>query len=611
VLQLVLLEWERSGDQTDLEKLIKHDAINKDYFTGVTVTNQEGEVVKASFKLNPRFKNNVKNLPGFIYHLQNAKGGLYIGHPVHSPTLGFTLLPIARRINDGKGNFAGVVTVLIKPSTFTSFYANANLRPNDIISFVSPKGITYARRTGTKESWGENISKSPLYKHLATNEVNNYFAPDAIRNIPTFFSYRKLKDYPIIATVGSARGDILEHYYQRTSIDRLYTIGITVLIFLFSVLVGMVLLNRKSSLQKIKESETKYRSIFENSQEAIFLMHPNGKIITTNPAACKAFAMSEKEICKKSFLELVDQSEEQPTTQFIDQLMAEKGNKEVYFLQGNGSHFIGEVVASKHTDAEGNQRCIVIVRDITERKRMAEKLFTEQQRFQLKVTEQVIIAQEREREVIGRELHDNVNQVLTTVKLYLDMAMTNKETRDLLIPKSIHHVVQSINEIRNLSRDLSAPTLGTQSLVDSLSALVEVVESSSGLKINFTHDTEASLNKDQKLGIYRIVQEQLNNVIKHANATVVHLSLVQSGNKMLLTIKDNGRGFNTTLHRSGIGINNIISRVKVFNGSVRIEAAPGKGCTLYVSIPVQAPGAFENDKEAHSSLPSIDHTNLQ
>lgn len=145
----------------------------------------------------------------------------------------------------------------------------------------------------------------------------------------------------------------------------------------------------------------------------------------------------------------------------------------------------------------------------------------------------------------------------------------------------------SINEIRNLSRDLSAPTLGTKSLTDSITALVEMVASSSGVYIAFDHCSyRASVSMNQKLAVYRIVQEQLNNIIKHAFATHVSVSLSQAEDHTILTVRDNGKGFDTLGKRNGIGLNNIISRAKVFNGKVKIESAPGKGCLLMVSLPI-------------------------
>ena len=197
----------------------------------------------------------------------------------------------------------------------------------------------------------------------------------------------------------------------------------------------------------------------------------------------------------------------------------------------------------------------------------------------------MITVQERERERIGRELHDNVSQVLTTVKLYLEMA--SRKCVDPLIPRSMDLINNSITEIRNLSHQLSAPTLGTRSLIDSINALIETLQFSTRLKFQFDHTgyTECII-MDQKLAVYRILQEQLNNIIKHANASKIWITLSRDNNNIILTVKDNGKGFDTTMKTDGMGINNIISRAKVFDGIVQMEAASGRGCSLAVTIPV-------------------------
>jgi signal transduction histidine kinase len=147
-------------------------------------------------------------------------------------------------------------------------------------------------------------------------------------------------------------------------------------------------------------------------------------------------------------------------------------------------------------------------------------------------------------------------------------------------------VINSINEIRSLSHDLSAPTLGTRSLIDSINALIETVSNSTGIKILFDYSScYTSLPMDQKLAMYRITQEQLNNIVKHARATTISITLSQTDKHTTLVIKDDGRGFNTFEKRNGIGLNNIISRAKVFDGKVAIESAPGKGCLLVVTLP--------------------------
>lgn len=589
VIQLVKKEYANTPNP-DLSTFLKDSTVENDLFTSVSIVNERGTVIASTLPLPSDTAISVADREHFYYHQRNLGSGLYIGEPVISRTFKRAAIPITRRYLKSDGSFGGTITVQVEPTTFTRFYAEANLGPNDLFSLVAMNGTTYARRTGNLESYGENISKSPLYIHVAKTPIGNYFAKNAITGVPTFFSFRKLAQYGMIATVGSAKDDILAEYYKRSRREYISTGLISVLIVGFSILMCALLLMYKRNEQRVREKEAQYRSFFENSLDAILLTIPDGEVFAANPAATAIFGMSEEEICNSGRTGLVDL--DSPNLQHLldERQRTGKASGELIFKKKDGSRFTGEVTSAIYQDASGKDRCTMLIRDITEKKKLQQQLIEEQNQYQLKVTQQVIHAQEREREVIGRELHDNVNQVLTTVKLYLEMALTDKEAREKLLPKSIQHVMESINEIRKLSQDLSAPTLGTRSLIDSINALLEVIRSSSGLRITFRHHSyHITLPMEQKLAIYRIIQEQLNNVIKHAKAEKVLINLSQTPTTMLLSIKDNGKGFDTALTRNGIGINNIISRAKVFGGVVEIDSKPGMGCTLTVSLPMTSP----------------------
>jgi len=272
--------------------------------------------------------------------------------------------------------------------------------------------------------------------------------------------------------------------------------------------------------------------------------------------------------------------------------------EEVLFTRFDNTVFTAEVLHSCYLDYKGNPKYVVLIRDISFRKEMEQRLQDKEKMYQRKLTKEIILAQEREREAIGHEMHDNVNQILTSIKLFLEMSMKNPSLREELIPKSIGHIMECITEIRNLSRELSAPTLGTKSLIDSIKSLVETIEVSSGLVIYFEHDLyRIPLIKDQNLAIYRILQEQLNNIIKHAAATVVRIVLSQQENMTELIIRDNGKGFDINAKRKGIGLNNILSRTIVFDGEFEITSQPGKGTELRICLPV-----MQSEEEIDISL---------
>ncbi|MCU7551763.1 sensor histidine kinase [Chitinophagaceae bacterium LB-8] len=209
-----------------------------------------------------------------------------------------------------------------------------------------------------------------------------------------------------------------------------------------------------------------------------------------------------------------------------------------------------------------------------------------EQRHKL-ITEAVIQAQESERSLIGLELHDNINQVLTTVKLHNEMVLEGVGDPKILLPRASQYLQECISEIRDLSKRLSAPTLGKISLEESVKDLIESINLTSKVKITsqLSGLNSQLLKKDVHIGVYRILQEQLNNVLKHAEASEVFVHLEHDGSKLRLSIKDNGRGFVVHRHKSGIGLMNMQTRAENLNGTFEVESKPGHGCKVEVVVP--------------------------
>lgn len=204
-----------------------------------------------------------------------------------------------------------------------------------------------------------------------------------------------------------------------------------------------------------------------------------------------------------------------------------------------------------------------------------------------KITEAVIGAQEQERSAIGLELHDNINQVLTTIKLYNEMVLGGLAEPQVILPRSINHLQNCINEIRGLSRRLSAPTLGKISLGDSITDLVNSINEMNKVKItcSISGVNNAVLKKELHLGIYRILQEQLHNVLKHAQASEVSVQLEQREKLIRLQVTDNGKGFVVSKAVGGIGLVNMQTRAENLNGSFKLQSQPGRGCKIEVVFP--------------------------
>jgi signal transduction histidine kinase len=232
---------------------------------------------------------------------------------------------------------------------------------------------------------------------------------------------------------------------------------------------------------------------------------------------------------------------------------------------------------------------VALASDEMERIKLEAELNEQQLSRQKQITEAVILAQEKERTEIGKELHDNVNQILGASNLYINSAMTDEELRQELLERSTELVSNAINEIRKISKSLITPGLREIGLVESIEDIIDdlrVAGDKLAIDLDLQNISEDQIEDRRKLTVFRIVQEQLNNIVKHARATRALVRLSGEQDHIVLTVADNGVGFDVGRHRKGVGITNIISRAELFNGKVEIVSSLGDGCTLTVKLPM-------------------------
>ncbi|TCJ14591.1 PAS domain S-box protein [Flaviaesturariibacter flavus] len=228
----------------------------------------------------------------------------------------------------------------------------------------------------------------------------------------------------------------------------------------------------------------------------------------------------------------------------------------------------------------------VYFKNINERKRLERELLEHQHGL----TAAIIAAQEQERSLISQELHDNVNQLLTSAKLYAGLARDGVGAAVEMIAKSVALIQAAIDEIRKLSGQLSASFVSSEELEDTLAELIDTVATGNQLEITFHSELSNPFpeNENIKLAVYRILQEQLTNVVKHADAKHVEVTLRQSQDKLTLVVADDGKGFDTAQKSAGIGLRNMRTRAESLMGLFSIASQPGKGSTLFVQLPLQA-----------------------
>lgn len=234
-------------------------------------------------------------------------------------------------------------------------------------------------------------------------------------------------------------------------------------------------------------------------------------------------------------------------------------------------------------------RAIGIVHDITEKRKLEARLLKQKIQKQKEVSRAIIAAQDHERNELSKELHDNVNQLLATANLFLNMPETENKNRNenVFLEKTRLYLKEAIEEIRKISKSLNSSAVEERGLFEPINSILGNLNLCQKIitDIEFDQSLEKQLSSALKIMIYRIVQEQTNNIIKYAEATKVSISIKRKENILHLEITDNGKGFDPKQSGKGIGLVNIHNRVGAFNGKLHIHSTPGNGCRLEIAIP--------------------------
>ena len=351
-------------------------------------------------------------------------------------------------------------------------------------------------------------------------------------------------------------------------------------------------MERMRNLQYLRESEERYRELFNNNPMPMWVFDAETLcFLEANGAAVQHYGYTQEEFMNKSLADLRLDGDRQRLLAEVEEVRRQRDGIKKGILEHKKKS--GEVIfvdmAWHWISYKSKPAVLVLANDVTERIQLEHELNEQRVNRQRQITEAVIEAQEKERTEIGKELHDNVNQILGASNLYINTAMTDEEMRQELLERSTELVSKAINEIRKISKSLITPGLREIGLIESIEDIIDdirVTRPGLQIELDLQNISEEQIEDSMKLTLFRIVQEQLNNIVKHAKATRVLIRLSIEGTSTVLVVADNGVGFDPSSHRKGVGITNIMSRAELLSGKVEIASAPGDGCALTVSIPI-------------------------
>jgi len=228
---------------------------------------------------------------------------------------------------------------------------------------------------------------------------------------------------------------------------------------------------------------------------------------------------------------------------------------------------------------------------------VAEKDLVEKQRQVRQLSHELLNAQERERQRIGLELHDNVAQVLSSFKLIcegmLDDVAKNPQNLSMSKGQVVEMLQRSINVVRGISYDLQPPALAHFGLVDALHQYVREMEQRHGLRIDFLAGSgRLELPYEAAINLYRLCQEAVHNSCHHGAASWIQVELRCNSDGLALSVVDNGKGFDLkermarALAERRMGLRSMEERTAILHGTLAIDTAPGRGCVVRVEMPL-------------------------
>lgn len=233
-------------------------------------------------------------------------------------------------------------------------------------------------------------------------------------------------------------------------------------------------------------------------------------------------------------------------------------------------------------------RMIGATQDITEKVLLENKLKQERLAKQREITDAVLRSQEKERGNIAIELNENLNQLLVAAKWNIHLAKSDAAKRDICLDNSVNYLNKVIGEIKKIYKTLLIPDKDIFGLFENIKNLVDELGKEYPVNFRFNEggiDEEEDLTQNMQEDIFRIIQEQLNNIIQHAHAANASIGLKKLKNKIILTISDDGIGYNTGTNKRTTGLINIKSRAELYDGKVTITSKPGNGYRLQVILP--------------------------
>lgn len=346
--------------------------------------------------------------------------------------------------------------------------------------------------------------------------------------------------------------------------------------------------DRKLVVEALRRSEERFRLLADNSFDLIGLFDTKGKVLYASPSHFKVLGWEPEDLLHASLFEILHPDDANRALGAVQAVLESGGSEkvEIRLRRKTGAYLDVEAILSP-AFADGEPCILFAARDMTERMEMENRLRTSHEQLR-RLSSRLTTAREEERTRIAREIHDELGQRVTVLK----MAVARLR-RPLPREPEVQEILKSIDEllqkVRDLSTELRPAVLDHLELVEALEWQARDFESRTGIPCRLVSRVDrVTVEPGTKTDLYRVTQEALTNVARHAGASRVQIQVSHEAGDLLLEIADNGQGIKEEdLNRNSLGLLGIRERIQGLGGTVRLTNAPQGGMRLRIRIPLE------------------------
>jgi PAS domain S-box-containing protein len=366
-------------------------------------------------------------------------------------------------------------------------------------------------------------------------------------------------------------------------INDLFDLIISFLLAIGVIFIGQVFFSMDREEKTRIESENRFKTLFNNSSDQIYVIDLYGNFVEVNQVIIDLLGYSKEQFMNMHIREIKSSKYFDTIDSLLDKIKLE-GNLifEAEHLTKNGK-IIPVEINSRLIDYSNGKAILSMARDITERKQTERK-----------IVNAIIETEEKEKERFAKDLHDGLGTLLSSINIYISLiksGQVDEAQKENLFNYTKGLIDEAILNAKEIANNLRPNVISRFGLVAAVKSLCEKINNTGVLKIEFTTGNlkKDDLNKDIEVTLYRIINELINNTLKHAYANVVSINLVKEVRILTLKYNDNGKGFDVedTMGMKGgkgMGLTNIISRVNAINGTFKIKSTPESGTEVTIHV---------------------------